>query len=140
MKTISQFKQDLITGLVIYAFLLCMFFQTLNLLPASALFPRAVLLLMALLNTAMIVLGYRKKGEGNITWATIKMPLLYFGGVVVYAALYRFMGYFPSTAIMLIGLMMASKVRPWWKAALVTVVYLIFIYVLFVLWLKVRLI
>lgn len=133
-------KQDLLSGAFIYVFLLGVFIQTRRLPFDSALFPNMCMALLTLLNTVMCVVAFRKRGESAVSWGLVKMPLLYFAAVVVYVVIFKYLGYFPSTAIMLVCLMAVSKVRPWWKVAAITVGYTAFIYVLFIMWLKVSLI
>jgi hypothetical protein len=136
----SKTRQDLITGIVIYVSVAGFLHNTFSMPPDSALYPRMILLLFAVLNTAMVIASFKKSGEGPVSIHLIKLPLVYFGGVAVYALLFKFLGYFPATAIELIVFFLMFKVRPWWKIPFITALYLLFIYVLFVFWLKIAII
>ena len=68
-----------------------------------------------------------------------QMPLVVFLATVVYVVVFAFTNYFIATSIMLVAFMLVEKVKVKW-VALVTVVYLAFIYYLFVVQLSVRLI
>ena len=74
-----------------------------------------------------------------LTFETAKMPLVVFLATVVYVVVFAFTNYFIATSIMLVAFMLVEKVKVKW-VALVTVVYLAFIYYLFVVQLSVRLI
>ena len=136
----AKAKQDLITGLVIYAFLLFMFTQTSGLPAAATLYPRMVIVLFAVLNTAMILTAFKQQGDCAITLSGLKMPLLYFGGIVIYVFVFGVIGYFPATAIMLAAFMFLFNVRPWWKIAIIVAGFIVFTYVMFVVWLGARLV
>ena len=105
-------------------------------------FPRMILVVFALLNTAMIFAAFKSGGvgAGGITLTELKMPLLYYAGIVLYIVLFRFFGYFPATVVMLTVFMAICKVRPWWKIALIVGGFTGIIYLLFVVWLQTRLI
>lgn len=137
-------KETILTGVLIYAVSGFLFYMTKGLPSDAALFPRACLILFAILDTILLALELGKKkssseGEG-ITWETVKMPLLAFLGITVYVVLFRLIGYFPATAVMLAGFMWVMKVRPWWKIACIMAGYGLFIYLMFVLWLRVSIV
>jgi hypothetical protein len=142
----TKLKSDLGVGIIVYSLVIVFFSQTFKMPAQASLFPRMVLALMAFLNTAMLIMAFRanaaKKNTGSsgVTWQMVKMPLLYFAGIVAYCVLFKFMGYFPSTAIALIAFFVISKVRPYWLITAITAGYLVFTYLLFVLWLKVPII
>lgn len=130
-------KQDILVCLVIYAFMLFCFVQTLSMKSGSATMPRIILSLALICNTALLIrtFGQLKKdasGEGYTSIAEIKVPILMFFGIVLYCLLFNFTNYFIATAVMIFVFMMLEKVRPIWKIVAIDVVYLIFIYVLFI--------
>ena len=133
-------SHDLIVGVIFYAFIGFCYYITTTMLPDSAAFPQMTLALLAILNTAMVINSFVKKPANKFTAKDTAMPLLYFAGIIVYAIVFNFLGYFPATAIMLIAYMLILQVRPIWKIFAITAGYLVFIYVLFVLWLNTNLI
>lgn len=136
----KKFTEELITGAVIYAFLAFVYWNTLSMVPASALFPRIVTVGIAILNTGMVFQSFRKHGKASLSLKELLMPAAYYLGIIVYAAAFALIGYFPATAVMLIAYMLVLKVRPIWLIAAITAGYLVFIYVLFVMWLNTNLI
>ena len=134
-------KQGLIVGIVLYAFIVFCWMCTNSFVGDAALFPRMILVLFAVLNTIMVIQAFTKKGREEKSKFNAKdtlMPLLYFAGVVVYIILFSLIGYFPATVIMLIAFFLILKVRPYWLIAVLTGGYCLFVYLLFVLWLKTR--
>ena len=131
----------LVVSAVLYAFILFCWICTNNFVGDAALFPRMILVLFAVLNTIMVIQAFTKKGREEKSKFNAKdtlMPLLYFAGVVVYIILFSLIGYFPATVIMLIAFFLILKVRPYWLIAALTGGYCLFVYLLFVLWLKTR--
>lgn len=130
----AKAKQDLTVGIVIYLFLGWFYWQTTSMLPDSALFPRMILGLFAILNAIMIVQGFRagKDARAAFSFQDVIIPLIVFLCIVAYVIIFKFIGYFPSTVIMLAGLMIAFKVRPYWLIAVIIIGYCAFIYFLFV--------
>lgn len=133
-------SHDLIVGVIFYAFIGFAYYVTTTMLPDSAVFPQMALALLAILNTALVINGFVKKQSNKFSIKDTMMPLLYFAGIIVYVLLFQWIGYFPSTAIMLAAYMVILKVRPLWKIGAITVGYLIFIYLLFIVWLNTSLI
>ena len=142
-------KQDTIIAVVIYAIIGFLFAVTMGLSSDSALFPRMVLALMAVVNTVsvwQIIMKDRKLRAQNInepimlSISDAKMPLVVFLGSIAYTVLFVLTNYFIATAVMIIVYMLIEKVKPKWMIFVVTAVYLGFIYYLFVVQLSVRLI
>lgn len=129
-------KQGLIIGVLLYAFMVFCWMCTNSFVGDASLFPRMILVLFALLNTIMVIQSFQGKGKVSFTVKEAAMPLLYFAGIVVYVLLFKLLGYFPATAIMLVAYMLILKVKPYWLIAALTAGYLAFVYVLFVVWLK----
>ncbi|SNT25320.1 Tripartite tricarboxylate transporter TctB family protein [Anaerovirgula multivorans] len=130
-------KQDLTVGVVIYTVLIWFFVQTQSMLSDSSLFPRLIIGIFAILNTFMIIRAFKEKGSAKLSIQELKMPLLIFLGIVVYVIMFRFIGYFISTAIMMLGMMILFKVKPFYKIVAVILGYCMFVYVLFVMQLNV---
>ena len=133
-------KQGLIIGVVLYAFIVFCWMCTNSFVGDAKLFPRMILVLFAVLNTIMVIQAFlnKKQEESKFHAKDAVMPLVYFAGVVVYVILFALIGYFPATVIMLIAFFLILKVRPYWLIAALTGGYCLFVYLLFVLWLKTR--
>ena len=132
--------QGLIVGAVLYAFIVFCWMCTNSFVGDAALFPRMILVLFAVLNTIMVIQAFLNKGKGEskFSFKEALMPLAYFAGIVVYIIVFSLIGYFPATVIMLIAFFLILKVRPYWLIAVLTGGYCLFVYLLFVLWLKTR--
>ena len=131
--------QSLIVGVVLYAFIVFCWMCTNSFIGDASLFPRMILILFAILNTIMVVQAFLGRGkEGKFYLKDALMPLAYFAGIVVYVLLFGWLGYFPATVIMLVALFLILKVRPYWLIAALTGGYCLFVYLLFVLWLKIH--
>ena len=131
--------QELIVGVVLYAFILFCWMCTNKFIGDASLFPRMILVLFALLNTIMVIQAFLGKGaEGKFSPKDALMPLAYFAGIVVYVLLFAWLGYFPATVIMLVAFFLILKVKPYWLIPVLTGGYCLFVYLLFVRWLKTR--
>ena len=138
-------RQDIWVCALIYIFILFCFWQTLTMKSGSAVMPHMILAIAIVCNTALLVrsvgqLRRNTSDEGYTSIAEIKAPMLMFLGVVLYCLLFSFFNYFIATAIMLLVFMLFEKVKPLWMILTIDAVYLAFIYVLFIMVLKVPLI
>ena len=132
-----KLNQTLIVGVFLYAFLLAAYLITNSLLKESAIYPWIIITLFTFLNTMMVIDSFRKKSKvSGITVKEIKMPLLYFAGIVLYALLFSWTNYFVATGIMLVAYMLILKVRPIWMIPIIVVGYGTFVYFLFAVWLR----
>lgn len=142
-------KQDILVAAVIYVVVGFLFAVTTSLSSDSALLPKMVLALTAIVNTVDVwyILAKDKqlRAEGivessRLPFSDAKMPMVVFIGSIAYTALFVMTNYFIATAIMIIVYMLVEKVKPKWLIIVITIVYLAFIYYLFVVQLSVRLI
>ena len=120
-------RESLITSVVLLAVFGFLFARTFQMPSTPALF---------------LCMDIRKHGkgsgaEGGVHFKEISMPLLAFLAIVGYVVLFRLFGYFPATAVMLVGFMAVLKVRPWRLILAIMAGYSVFIYLMFVVWLKV---
>ena len=138
---------DVFVGIFLEA--LCVFFFLYGRkLPKEAkTFPNIVLFLIAVLSVFVIIGGIRKTKQmntgvdvKNISWEQIRYPLLTLAISAVYYFLFRYVGYFIATPILLICLMLIFGVRNWKPLVFIPAGYLVFTYILFVWQLGVRLI
>lgn len=132
----SKNFQTLLVSVFLYIFLLGAFVMTRSMLKTTALFPRMIIVIFALINTIMVIQSIQGEEKKYVNLKDCKMPLLYFTGIIVYIFLFRLSNYFVATTVMLIAHMLLLKVRPIWMIPIITVVYSGFVYVLFVFWLN----
>ena len=137
-------KQDIFACILIYAFMLFCFMQTFTMKSGAETMPRLILSVALICNTALLVRTVRQlkknpSNEGYTSISKIKVPILMFLGVVLYCVLFSFTNYFIATAILILVFMLIEKVKPLWLILTIDAVYLVFIYVLFVVVLKVPL-
>ena len=137
-------KQDIIACVLIYAIIIFCFVQTIGMKSGSDVMPRMVLALATVCNTALVVRTVRQLKTRNddvyTSIAEIKVPVLMFLGVVLYCLLFSFTNYFIATAVLIAAFMFIEKVKPAWLIIVIDGVFLAFIYLLFVVVLKVPLI
>lgn len=138
-------KQDLITCILIYVFLIAALIPTTSMRNGAQFMPWLIAGIAALCNTILLIRVLRtvpvdKDGEGYIDFSVSKVPLLAFVGMLIYAVLVKYTNYFIATAIMLPTFMLIEKIKKIWLIVLIDVIYLAFIYVMFVIVLKVPMI
>ena len=143
--TSKKKKQDLITCIVIYIFLIAAYIPTRSMRNGAEFMPWLIIGIAALCNTILLVRVLRtvpedQKGEGYIDFSVSKVPILAFAGMIIYAILVKYTNYFIATAIMLPTFMLIEKIKKIWLIVLIDVIYLAFIYVMFVIVLKVPMI
>lgn len=144
----TKTKQDLIISVVLYIAIGYFLYLTAGLMADSAVFPRMVLMLMAVINTINVIQVIMKdkqirdteEANAMLSWKEAKMPLLTFIGATAYVILFMSTNYFIATVVMIPVFMLIEKIKPVWLIAVITAVYLGFIYWLFVIQLSVRLI
>ena len=143
----KKIHSDVFVG--IFLEVLCAFFFLYGRkLPKEAkTFPNIVLFLIAALSIFVIIGGIKKTKQMNggvvikdISWEQIRYPVLTLAISVVYYFLFRYVGYFIATPILLVSLMLIFGVRNWKPLVFIPVGYLVFTYILFVWQLGVRLI
>ena len=135
-------RESLITSGALLAVFAFLYAQTIGMPSSPALFPRMCLILLTFLTILMLYFDLKKYGkdpnaDGGVHFKDIVRPLLTFAAIVIYALLFDLFGYFPATILLLVGLMFVLKVKPWWLILAITAGYCVFIYLMFVVWLKV---
>lgn len=145
----KNIHQDVYISIVIYTALIFMYTVAAKLPKDSSIFPKMLIVFLAVLNTAVFIKAVKKTklmmGENNnevntITWKTIKTPLTVFLISVIYVIIIKFSNYFIATAIFMIVLMKFYKLKSWKTILLTTIIYNIIIYIGFVKMLNVPLI
>lgn len=120
------------------------FYQTTRMLPAAALFPRIALTVFMILMAAVLVGGIRKSKDAAdsdedirmLKWEQNKMPYALFLITVVYVILMNTVGFFGATAVFIPAVMLWFRNRNWKLIVGMTAGTLIFVYLLFVMFLK----
>lgn len=141
--------QDVFISILVYLALGFLFIVSLRIKGDSGLFPRLVMGGLAFLNTILLFRGIKKTKdakdngydiENTITLQDIKWPLIVLAVTVVYVVIFNYTNFFVASTIFLIGLMKMYKMKSWKTILLVTLAFNVFIYLGFVLALKVPLI
>lgn len=134
----KQVHQDVFIGIVCLG--LCVLIYALNTsLPRdAALMPMLLDGMLAVLSVLIIHQGIVKskapveKQKKLLTWDGLKIPLITWGLVGLYLALFYFVGYFIATAVMIPVLMRFMKQTSWKLILLIDACYLVVIYAVFV--------
>lgn len=145
----KSLHQDVYISVAVYIIVGALLLISVGMNESSAIFPRMILIGLALLNTAVFVRGIKntnilnKSEEGIINpirSEVIKAPLIVFGITALYALLFSITNFFIATSIFMIGLMKFYKVKSWKTIILLVLIFNAAIYVGFVMGLKVPLI
>lgn len=108
----------------------------------TAVYPRFLIGIMAALNILMLIGGLRKSAAGNeekIDVKGMKMPLISLLIIAAYEFLFIKTNYFIATPLFLIALFSYLKQRNWKLMIALIACYLVMVYLVFVLLLKVKL-
>ena len=130
--------------LTVISFMLAV--QSFNYPPDSSDFPRFLTVLMTVFAAALTCKSYLKLKEeqtDNVSFKELfekqKMSALVFLGTIIYVVGIKYIGYFSSSIIFLIGSMaFFSKKRNWKVMVLSTIGFLLVVYALFVWFLNLR--
>ena len=133
----KQIHRDVFVGFFCLALCLLIYLMN-NSLPAdAAMMPKLLDGMLVVLSILIIYHGLRKsrlpveeRGKA-LTWDDWKIPLITWGLVVVYVALFWATGYLIATGIMLIVLMRFMKQTSWPVILGIDVVYLLIMYFVF---------
>lgn len=133
--------QDVYIGVASLLFCAFIFYTNRSLPMESKVMPYAMAAIMAAFSVGIMLTGIKKTREtgaqGNITWDAIKIPVCMLGCIACYILLFRLVGYLVATPVMLIVIMLFLRRRSKKEIIGITAGYLIFVYVLFVVILKV---
>lgn len=141
--------QDVFISIIVYLTLGFLFIVSLKIKGDSGLFPRLVIGGLTLLNSILLFRGIKKTKEAKVNETDvnntiiiedIKWPLIVLFVTVAYVVLFNYTNFFIASTIFLIGLMKLYKMKSWKTILLVTFAFNVFIYLGFVLALKVPLI
>ena len=131
----KRIHQDVFVGFFCLA--LCLLIYVLNngLPAAAAMMPKLLDGMLVVLSVLIIYHGLRKSKNqekaDTMTWDDWKIPVITWGLVVVYIALFYLIGYLPATGIMLVVLMRFMKRTSWPVILGIDVAYLLIMYFVF---------
>jgi len=135
----KQLHQDVFIGFICLAISLLVFALNMNLPSDAAMMPRLLGGMLTVLSILIIYHGLRKsrlpveeQGPKALTVDALKIPLITWGFVVLYYILFRGIGYFAATGIMIIALMRFMKRTSWPVIIAIDAVYLLVMYFVFV--------
>lgn len=135
----KQIHQDVYIGIVCLAF--CALAWAINspLPKAAGMMPRLLIGILVLLSAVILVQGLKKsslpadqQGKKAFTVDAVKIPFITWCMVGIYLLLFKYTGYFISTAVMLIAFMRFMKSKNMKVIIAITVVYLALVYFVFV--------
>lgn len=134
-----KFHQEVYIGFASLIFSLLIFAINNNIPSEAALMPRLLAGVMTVLSIFIIHRGLglskmpkEEQPDEYLSWAGLKIPLITWGIVVLYFLLFRFVGYFIATAIVLPLLMRFMKRTSWKTILAIDGAFLLIIYFVFV--------
>ncbi len=137
----QKLPMDVYAGIFLTLLGIVFYYLALELSPEAAVFPKLVLAVFILLAAAMAVQGYRafkKTGEAKnpLAFAGIKIPLLIFAFSTLYVVAMDFLGFCLATAAFVPGVALFYNNRKPLHIFIATAGLIAFIYLLFVVQLK----
>lgn len=143
---------DIFIGLFMVLISIGMYILTFDMPKGAARFPQAILVLFAFFGLLVIYSGIKKNASLNNTQADnakqnekslilseLKLPMITLFIIIIYVMVMNLFGFFISTAVFIMGFMYYFRIRSWRVIILNALGVNIFIYLLFVLQLKVPL-
>ena len=133
----KKIDQDIYAGIVILLACAGFFLVSLKIdnRNGAAVFPWILMTVMAAMGVWIIVQGVKRTAAGNpiirITLSSLKIPAECYLYVIAYFILYWLFGYFIASAVFLVAYMRFLHVRSWKTIILVTIGYLVGVYVVF---------
>ena len=141
----KSIHQDVYIGLVCFALCIGIFLQNRGLAGGAGTMPLILDAILAVLSAAIFIGGLRKsklpeekQGKKAFTADALKIPFIFWLFVAAYIVLFRLIGYFLSTAVMMIAMMLFMKRRDWKTMIIIDIIYLLVMYFVFVRVLKIN--
>ena len=135
-------KQDLVIGLIVVAIGVAMFIGTKDFPDVTQLYSRIVLIIFTVIGAVLVLtslINAKKPGGEEVSVKEFVNPLIIFAIVVAYVVLIDLVGFFVSSALFMPACMLFMGYKKPLPMILTTIGMLAFIYILFVVQLKVRL-
>lgn len=134
-KTIHQ---DVYIGIICILLCAAIFFMNIGLEGGAGTMPLLLDAILAILSILILGHGLKKsklpadeQGKKYITADGVKIPLMTWGIVVVYIALFYLVGFYIATAVTLPALMIFMKQKNWKIILIIDVIFLLCIYFVF---------
>ena len=133
----KAFRQSVCVAVVIMAFAAAAFVLSFPMPGNAPIFPRMASAFLFICGLGLLIeaLNRKKKGEKSETpavdFSAMQSPAVVFLIVVAYALGFRYVGFYTTTLVVTLALMLFMGVRSVKTLALVTVILLVFLYVLF---------
>lgn len=133
----KAFRQSVCVAVVIMAFAAAAFVLSFPMPGNAPIFPRMASAFLFICGFGLLIeaLNRKKKGEKSETpavdFSAMQSPAVVFLIVVAYALGFRYVGFYTTTLVVTLALMLFMGVRSVKTLALVTVILLVFLYVLF---------
>lgn len=135
----KKMHQDVFVGIGALIFVAWVLFLNRKLPMGSKLMPLLLCGLLAVLGVLILLQGLKKTASGKpeemkelLNEDILKVPLIAWLFVLGYVLLFFSLGYFIATGVMLVALMRYMKRTDWKMIILITVIYLLFMYFVFV--------
>lgn len=138
--------QDVYISIILMVLGAYLFYLTTKMIPDAALFPRMALSVFMILMVWVLIDGIRKsiiatnteekKDIRLLKWEQNKMPFALFGITVLYAIVMDLFGFFIATALFIPAVMLFFRSRNIKLIVGVTIGTLLFVYLMFVVFLK----
>ena len=146
MKKKTVIHQDVYISILLLALSAYLWYLTTKMMPDAARFPRMALGVFIILMLWTLVSGIRKsivatndpehKDVRLLKWEQNKMPFALFGITVLYAIGLNYLSFFIATAVFIPVVMLFFRCHNWKLIVGVTVGTLVFVYLMFVVFLK----
>ena len=134
----KQIHQDVYIGFLCVGVCVLIYALNMNLPADAALMPKLLVGLLSILSVLIIAQGLKKskvpadQQKKLLVWEDFKVPMVTWGIVALYVALFYFAGYFIATAVIIPLLMRYMKQANWKLIIAIDVGYLLVIYFAFV--------
>jgi hypothetical protein len=145
----TQIHEDIFTGLGIIVFGIVFLFFSRNISGDAALFPRYLLIIMIFIGIWIGISGFKKQTaamkknvpvKNRLTWDTIKYPAGAFLMLLIYGLLFFLAGYMIASIFFMVVLMRYLHVKSWRFIIILSLGFLVFVYVVFYLNFHIRII
>lgn len=129
-------KLNVFIGIVIVLFSAFMYLLTGDMPKESALFPRGLIILFAILGILLSITSLKDKKDSSkdikTIFASTKEALIGLGIITAYAVAINFVGFFIATTVFIVAFMIVYKQKSIRKIMITAVVLNLFIYLVFV--------
>lgn len=139
----KAFRQSICVSVIIMAFSVAAFLFSLPMPGQAPIFPRMAAAFLFLCGLGLLIGSIRRRNKGEpadvpaVDFSKLQSPFITLALMVVYALGFRYVGFYVTTAVITLALMLFMGIRSIRTLVLVEVVLLAFLYFLFTIELKV---